>query len=263
MAVDYADFVNVVEEEGDLEHSDAERAVLATLETLGERLSDGECRDVAQDLPEEVRSLLAEAPTAEAFGIGEFVQRISRREGVEATTAALHARAVFIALGRTVSPAGLDDMAAELADDYDPLLAAADLGRPPDQADDEAAPFLDKVAEYANLDRDAARHATDAVLETLGERISRGEVKDLEELLPITFHGALDRGDELSNGAARPMALKDFLRRIAEREGVDLDQAREHARAVFRTLRETVGEKEFNDVVAQLPDEYAPILARS
>jgi uncharacterized protein (DUF2267 family) len=32
--------------------------------------------------------------------------------------------------------------------------------------------------------------------------------------------------------------------------------------AVFTALRDVVGEKEFSDVVAQLSDDYAPLLAR-
>jgi uncharacterized protein (DUF2267 family) len=34
------------------------------------------------------------------------------------------------------------------------------------------------------------------------------------------------------------------------------------ARAVFATLRETVGEDELSDVRAQVPDDYAALLAR-
>jgi uncharacterized protein (DUF2267 family) len=57
------------------------------------------------------------------------------------------------------------------------------------------------------------------------------------------------------------MSLDDFVRRIAEREGVTPAEAREHARAVFATLREAVGEDEFRDVSAQVPLEYAAVKA--
>jgi uncharacterized protein (DUF2267 family) len=33
----------------------------------------------------------------------------------------------------------------------------------------------------------------------------------------------------------------------------------QHARAVFATLREAVGEKELTDTLAQLPDSYRPL----
>jgi uncharacterized protein (DUF2267 family) len=50
--------------------------------------------------------------------------------------------------------------------------------------------------------------------------------------------------------------------RVAEREGVTPDEAREHARAVFATLREALSDKEFSDTVVQLPDDYSALLAR-
>jgi uncharacterized protein (DUF2267 family) len=57
------------------------------------------------------------------------------------------------------------------------------------------------------------------------------------------------------------MSLDAFIERVAEREGVSADAAREHAAAVFQTLREAVGEKEFLDVTVQLPREYLSALA--
>jgi uncharacterized protein (DUF2267 family) len=58
------------------------------------------------------------------------------------------------------------------------------------------------------------------------------------------------------------MSLDEFVRRVAEREGVTPAEARDHARAVFATLREAVGEEEFRDIRAQLPLEYAALEAR-
>jgi uncharacterized protein (DUF2267 family) len=40
------------------------------------------------------------------------------------------------------------------------------------------------------------------------------------------------------------------------------EEAHVHARAVFATLREVISAQEFADVSAQLPDEYAALLAR-
>jgi uncharacterized protein (DUF2267 family) len=51
------------------------------------------------------------------------------------------------------------------------------------------------------------------------------------------------------------MPPQEFLQRVAEREGVSLEQAREHALAVFDVLREAVDE-EFFDIAVQLPNEY-------
>jgi uncharacterized protein (DUF2267 family) len=57
------------------------------------------------------------------------------------------------------------------------------------------------------------------------------------------------------------MPFEEFVRRVAEREGVELEDARDHARGVFETLREALG-TEFFDVTVQLPGEYLSELAR-
>ena len=56
------------------------------------------------------------------------------------------------------------------------------------------------------------------------------------------------------------MSLDEFIARIAEREGVGYEQALEHARAVFATLRETLTHKEFSDLLSELPRGYQEAL---
>ena len=58
MASDYAGFIATVEREADVPHDQAERAVTATLETLGERISGGEAHDLAGQLPPELQRLV-------------------------------------------------------------------------------------------------------------------------------------------------------------------------------------------------------------
>jgi uncharacterized protein (DUF2267 family) len=91
-------------------------------------------------------------------------------------------------------------------------------------------------------------------------RIAGGEVDDLRARLPVEFHPALERGKELSGGKARRMTPDDFVRRVAEQEGISLNRALEHVSAVLRTVREAVGEQEFLDVTAQLPAEYEALV---
>lgn len=258
MSDGYERFIAAVQQKAGILRSEAERATHATLETLAERLSAGEARDLAEQLPPELAPWIATTTAAEPFDVDEFLSRVAAREQVDPGTAEHHARAVFHALGQTVSEDEIGDMAAELPKDFAPLVAEAErrfVHLMP------AAEFWRRVAERAALDTDRARRATDAVLTTLAERISRGEIDDLISRLPVELHPPLQKGDDLSNGAARRMSLDDFLRRIAEREGVTPAEAREHARAVFATLREAVGEHEFLDVSAQLPVEYAAVEA--
>jgi uncharacterized protein (DUF2267 family) len=122
--------------------------------------------------------------------------------------------------------------------------------------------FIEAVQDQLGLSTDEAEAVVDATLETLAERISGGEVEELMSELPEELRPALERGNEESHGAARKMSLQEFVHEIAEREGATPDDAQKHARAVFRALRRAVDEDEFEDVVAQLPDEYTVLLAR-
>src|ERR1700712_2429875 len=89
-------------------------AVRATLETLGERLSLAEARDIAEQLPRELRPALEQSGAPEAFGVEEFVLRIARREGVEVDVAEVHARGVFAALEQSGADVELAAVVAEL-----------------------------------------------------------------------------------------------------------------------------------------------------
>jgi pyruvate dehydrogenase (quinone) len=99
-----------------------------------------------------------------------------------------------------------------------------------------------------------------SVLATLAERLGGGEVDDLAAQLSDELRQALERA---KTRKAERMSLDDFVHRVAEREGVSPEQAREHVRAVFQTLREAVTGDEWADMTADLPDEYRPLLTRS
>jgi uncharacterized protein (DUF2267 family) len=255
----YAPFLSTVEQVGGITREEAERAIEATLATLAERITGGEADEIAAFLPKEVRHFLT--PTreeAERFGLDEFYRRVAERAGVDRRTAAAYARAVFVALGVAVAPGELRDMAAQLPREYEPLLQAAGVGRR--RGTSEPYDLTLRVAELAALDSEQARKATEAVLETLAVRISAGEVSDLMKEIPSTLHPALERGLSESREARR-MSVDEFLDHIAEREGISREEALEHTRAVFAALRELVTGKEFSDMAAQLPGEYAPLLA--
>jgi uncharacterized protein (DUF2267 family) len=250
-------FVTTVASAARIGFDPAERATEATLETLAERIDAGEARDLAGELPDEVAPWLATTTPAERFDVGEFLRRVAEREGTDVETAERHADAVFMALQRAVSPQEFADLSAELPKDFTPLLPAG-----PDIDVISTESFIQRVADRAATDQDEARRAIDAVLETLAMRIAGGEVDDLRTRLPVQFHPALERGKELSGGKATRMRLDDFVRRVAEQEGISLDRALEHVSAVLRTVRDAVGEQEFLDVTSQLPAEYEALVRR-
>jgi uncharacterized protein (DUF2267 family) len=241
-----------------LAHTDrdqAERTAQAVLTTLAERISAGEARDLAEQLPAPLSGWLHTTTGPEPFGYDEFLRRVAAREGTDLATAERHARAVFAALARAVDGDELDDLAAELPHDFGPLVAEA---RRTFFHRVDASTFLANVAERAAIGTDAARKVTDAVLETLAERISTGEVEDLEAVLPLEFRPALERGKR----GPQKLDLDDFLNRVAKRLHVTPLQTRRFVEAVFLTLRETIPREEFLDVTAQLPYEYASVGAR-
>jgi uncharacterized protein (DUF2267 family) len=59
------------------------------------------------------------------------------------------------------------------------------------------------------------------------------------------------------------MRFEEFARRVAQRAGVSPDEAVGYARAVFATLRETITEREFHDLEAQLSRDFEAVLTTS
>jgi len=255
VSVDAERFATLVQEAAGIDEGHAARAIAATLATLAERLDPGEARDLADEVPPELAAWLATNTPAARFGVDEFIRRVAEREGVDAATAERDARAVFTALGYAVSPGELADAAAQLPNEFAALLPRAPwVDRP--TADEFAA----RIAWRTGLDGERAMRAAGAVVETLAERISGGEVEDLEARLPLELRPALEQGRAASGDHARSMPLQRFLSRVAEREGVPPAEALVHARAVLATLREAVGEEEFLDVISELPADYKRIL---
>ncbi|MFE9203598.1 DUF2267 domain-containing protein [Micromonospora sp. NPDC007230] len=110
--------------------------------------------------------------------------------------------------------------------------------------------FVEKVAAGAGVPAETARALTDATLRTLAERISGGEAADLADHVAHQLRPLLAR--------ARPeepeaFGYDEFLRRVAERAGVEREVAERGARAVLRTLDPVVGHQEFTNALSQLP----------
>lgn len=112
--------------------------------------------------------------------------------------------------------------------------------------------FFEKVAARANVSPQAAQSLTEATLRTLAERISGGQAADLADHVAHELRPLLAR--------ARPeepevFAYDEFLRRVADRAGVEEAVAERGAGAVLQTLHRVVGHDEFQDAMAQLPTE--------
>jgi uncharacterized protein (DUF2267 family) len=196
------------------------------------------------------------------FGARDFVRRVAHRTGFDDDKAKSATRVVFATLHEAVSHGELADWEPELSTDYVDIGARhADVGRPPRSAPPGTGghgavvgerEFVRAVEERAGVDEAGARRAIEAVLETFGERIAAGEAEDLATQLPDVASEPLLR----PGGDPQPIPVDEFVRRVAEREGTPEMVAREHARAVLTTLRESVTVDEWRDTASELPREY-------
>ena len=108
---------------GPAQPNEAGRAITATLSTLSERISGGEADDLGAQLPHELKEPIQRSgEEAEAFSLEEFLWRVGEREGVNADTARNHASAVMTVLREAVTGGQLDDIRAQLPQEFTPLF---------------------------------------------------------------------------------------------------------------------------------------------
>lgn len=124
--MDYRTFVQRVQEVGEIEApEEAERAIVATLETLGERLEGTHRSHVATQLPGELRPHLEKRPYRGVFLLPEFYNRVAARADVGRPHAERLSQAVMAVLREAISAGEWRDMSGALSVDYGELL-----GRP-------------------------------------------------------------------------------------------------------------------------------------
>jgi uncharacterized protein (DUF2267 family) len=122
--VQYEEFLNKVQDRiGPAQPEEARRAIIATLETLGERISGGESSDLAEQLPEELKEPLRQASEDnEEFSLDEFLKRVGERENIDTDEAREHVSAVMTVLKEAVSGGELDNIRAQLPQEFEPLF---------------------------------------------------------------------------------------------------------------------------------------------
>jgi uncharacterized protein (DUF2267 family) len=112
-----------------LELPDTGRAVRATravLQSLGERLQAGEAKDLAGPLPMEVDFYLLSAESGQRFDYDEFVDRVTDRANVDRADAAYYAKVVVGLVSEHVPAGEIEQVRAQLPDDYEDLFALID-----------------------------------------------------------------------------------------------------------------------------------------
>jgi uncharacterized protein (DUF2267 family) len=125
----YDEFVGEVQHRARLpSRGDTVRAIRATLETLAERISPGEADDLAAQLPPELATFLTDVDTTERFAVDGFFLRVAAKETADLPDATHHARAAIAVLQEAVTTGEVEDIRAQLPDNYKPLFEAGSEG---------------------------------------------------------------------------------------------------------------------------------------
>jgi len=97
--MEHDEFIGRVQQQGNLSSmDDAEWACRATLEALGEQVSEGLLDNIAVQLPPEIADYLRRTEDRERTGREDFISRVAGRAGISDDQAAYVARAVLDAL---------------------------------------------------------------------------------------------------------------------------------------------------------------------
>ncbi|GIH72453.1 DUF2267 domain-containing protein [Sphaerimonospora thailandensis] len=145
--MEYKEFVRLVEERSGLSREEAADLSRATVETLGDRLSAGEARHLAAELPAPLRESLHISERIERFGLRDMVRRVSRRTGLTVEETRGGVSAVLLTLREAVAGEAFDHAMAQLPSEFE--QAASERAAP-----EQAAP------ERVTLEQAASERAT-------------------------------------------------------------------------------------------------------
>lgn len=169
-------------------------------------------------------------------------------------------------LSQRVSKGELEDLAPRLPQELRPCLQregpTATFGL------DE---FLRRIEERTGGGRATAERVARAVLSAVWTSVGPKEFFDMGSQLPKDFGPLLESaevqapprpGPEVRSLAGRPWPLDEIVNRVAQRAGLDRDNACKALEAVLEELAVRVSAGQINDLRAFLPHELHPALDR-
>ncbi len=112
------------------------------------------------------------------------------------------------------------------------------------------------VAELSGLSREESADLTRAVLLTLADRLSRGEIADFGSRLP----DGLEESLRPSKRKPEKFGLDEFFRRISERTGLNPAETAESTAVVLTVLRDSIKDDTFDRAMSQLPGEFRQLI---
>ncbi|MFG2828284.1 DUF2267 domain-containing protein [Streptomyces sp. NPDC048434] len=123
--MDDKEFFQAVAHRTGLSRQEAADLTRATLETLAIRLSDGEVRDLALELPEPLRGSLERGRgETETFGPAESIRRVREHTALSKSEATRGVRAVLGTLHEAISQKEYDHAMSQLGKGYARLVEA-------------------------------------------------------------------------------------------------------------------------------------------
>jgi uncharacterized protein (DUF2267 family) len=118
--------------------------------------------------------------------------------------------------------------------------------------------FIAEVRNLAELgDNEEAEKAIRATLETLKERLAGNEPSNLAAQLPPEIAPYVD-----GEGGRESFSVDEFYDRVAQKAGVDHNEAVTHARVVATVLQTAVTGGEIDDVRSQLGNDYEELFGQ-
>jgi uncharacterized protein (DUF2267 family) len=118
--------------------------------------------------------------------------------------------------------------------------------------------FIDRVAGRAGVSHEHAAPLTQATLQVLADRISGGQDVDLATQLPEKLARPLRKAPQK---LPEKYGFDEFVERVRERAAsAPRETVLPGIRAVMLTLRDAVGDKEFQDALDQLPHQFRELL---
>jgi uncharacterized protein (DUF2267 family) len=180
----------------------------------------------------------------------EFVTAVADMLGGDRAVAE---RAIDATL-RTLAERLSTEQARHLVELLPPELGPAlfHVGRP-ERLDIDA--FVQHTAEREGVDLDTARRHSAVVLAVLARAIGPDEFDRLAATLPKNFAPLLPRGPDV-----QVAAFDDIVVEVAERAGLEPDEAQACIEDVLAVLAERIAPGEVEDLIAHLPLELHPVL---
>ncbi|NMH99297.1 DUF2267 domain-containing protein [Pseudonocardia acidicola] len=182
-----------------------------------------------------------------------FLSIVAREAGVDHDTAERATRDVVVALAHRAHEGPLAEVTRHAPEPMRPWFSPK---HPRETFDAEE--LVRRVAEKENLDIAQAARRVRAVFYALSRAIPADVLDPLVAELPKDFDPLLGP----ARRPAPPWPIEEFLSRVADRAGIDLEAAARATEATLEILAERIAGGEVRDLSRELPPELHPPLQR-